>query len=52
MINHLEREYDLSAAEAYRLCSVAVDLKLCEVVDLPNYVIGAFLPPSIFAVHP
>jgi acetamidase/formamidase len=52
MINHLQQEYDLSAAEAYMLCSVAVDLKLCEVVDMPNYVVGAFLPLSIFAVHP
>jgi acetamidase/formamidase len=30
------------------LCSVAVDLKLCEVVDTPNWVVGAFLPQSIF----
>jgi acetamidase/formamidase len=30
------------------LCSVAVELKLCEVVDMPNYVVGAFLPLSIF----
>jgi acetamidase/formamidase len=27
---------------------VAVDLKLCEVVDAPNWVVGAFLPLSIF----
>jgi acetamidase/formamidase len=52
MIDHLKRDYDLSAADAYMLCSVAVDLKLCEVVDMPNYVVGAFLPQSIFASHP
>ena len=48
MIAHLEQVYGLTRAEAYMLCSVAVDLKLCEVVDMPNYVVGAFLPLSIF----
>jgi acetamidase/formamidase len=49
MIDYLTREYGLSAVDAYMLCSVAVDLKLCEVVDMPNYVVGAFLPMSLFA---
>jgi acetamidase/formamidase len=49
MIDYLTREYGLSAVDAYMLCSVAVDLKLCEVVDMPNYVVGAFLPMSIFS---
>jgi acetamidase/formamidase len=48
MIEHLGREYGLPRPDAYMLCSVAVDLKLCEVVDMPNYVVGAFLPQSIF----
>jgi acetamidase/formamidase len=48
MIAHLERSYGLARADAYMLCSVAVDLKLCEVVDAPNWVVGAFLPQSIF----
>jgi acetamidase/formamidase len=48
MIAHLERVYRLSRPEAYMLCSVAVDLKLCEVVDQPHWVVGAFLPQSIF----
>ena len=49
MIAHLERAYGLAPAQAYMLCSVAVDLKLCEVVDAPNWVVGAFLPQSIFS---
>ncbi len=49
MIEHLERTYGLSHPDAYMLCSVAVDLKICEVVDAPNWLIGAFLPQSIFA---
>ena len=48
MIDHLQRTCSLSRAEAYMLCSVAVDLKLCEVVDAPNWVVSAFLPQSIF----
>jgi acetamidase/formamidase len=48
MIAHLERGYDLSAEAAYALCSVAVDLRLSEVVDLPNYVVSAFLPKDLF----
>lgn len=48
MIEYLQRAYGLSRADAYMLCSVAVDLKLCEVVDAPNWLVGAFLPQSIF----
>ncbi len=48
MIDHLQHNRSLSRADAYMLCSVAVDLKLCEVVDAPNWVVGAFLPQSIF----
>jgi len=48
MIAHLQREYGLSRVDAYMLCSVAVDLKICEIVDAPNWVVSAFLPQSIF----
>ena len=48
MIEHLQHNYGLSRPDAYMLCSVAVDLKLCEVVDMPNWLVGAFLPQSIF----
>lgn len=34
--------------QAYALCSVAVDLKISEIVDLPNVVVSAFLPLDIF----
>ncbi|GCE26677.1 acetamidase [Dictyobacter alpinus] len=49
MIAHLQSNYQLSREQAYMLCSVAVDLKLCEVVDMPNWLVGAFLPLSIFS---
>jgi acetamidase/formamidase len=48
MIAHLGDRYGLSGAEAYAVTSVAVDLRIHEVVDVPNWVVGAFLPESIF----
>lgn len=49
MISHLVNTYGLSRNDAYMLCSVAVDLKLCEVVDMPNWLVAALLPLSIFS---
>jgi len=49
MIEHLMAERGLSREEAYILCSVAVDLKISEIVDAPNWIVSAFLPESIFA---
>ncbi len=37
-----------SREQAYCICSVAVDLKISEVVDVPNFVVSAFLPLDIF----
>lgn len=48
MIDHLGREYRLDAPLAYALCSVAVDLKISEIVDAPNWVVSAYLPRGIF----
>ena len=48
MIDHLVRERGLSREEAYIVCSVAVDLKVSEIVDAPNWIISAFLPEMIF----
>ncbi len=48
MIGYLVRARGLSREEAYALSSVAVDLKISEVVDAPNWVVSAFLPLSIF----
>ncbi len=48
MIDHLVAEYGYSRQQAYAICSVAVDLKISEVVDVPNFVVSAFLPLEIF----
>jgi acetamidase/formamidase len=47
-IRRLEDEHGLGREEAYALCSVAVDLRIHEIVDAPNWVVGAFLPGDIF----
>jgi acetamidase/formamidase len=47
-MDHLGEGRGFSREEAYALCSVAVDLRIHEVVDAPNWVVGAFLPDDIF----
>ena len=48
MIDHLVQRHGRDRSEAYAIASVAVDLRVHEVVDVPNWVIGAFLPEAIF----
>lgn len=47
MIDHLT-ERGWTPQEAYAICSVAVDLKISQVVDVPNMLVSAFLPEDIF----
>ena len=42
------REHKLAPELAYALCSVAVDLRISEVVDAPNWLVSAYLPRTIF----
>ncbi len=49
MIDHLVAERGLAREEAYIVSSVAVDLKISEIVDTPNWIVSAFLPECIFA---
>jgi acetamidase/formamidase len=48
MIDHLVETRDLSREDAYLLCSLAVDLKISEIVDAGQYVVSAVLPNAIF----
>ena len=48
MIDWLVREQGLSLHEAYAICSVAGDLKISEVVDIPNWVVSMTVPRGIF----
>ena len=44
----LLQERGFSKEQAYVICSVAVDLRVSNVVDVPNYVVSALLPEAIF----
>jgi acetamidase/formamidase len=48
MLDYLTSEHGLARKDAYILCSVAADLRVHEVVDRPNWVVGAMLPLDIF----
>ncbi len=48
MIDWLGREHGIAALDAYLLTSVAVDLRISEIVDMPNYVVTAHCPLSLF----
>jgi formamidase len=47
MIEHLEYR-GWTRQQAYAICSVAVDLKMSQVVDVPSFLVSAFLPEDIF----
>ena len=48
MIAYIEREHGLSKEQAYILSSVAVDLVIGQVVDVPNYTVSAILDLEVF----
>ncbi|MGH7715582.1 MAG: acetamidase/formamidase family protein, partial [Vulcanimicrobiaceae bacterium] len=48
MIDYIVDARGFTRDQAYCLCSVAVDLHLSQVVDMPNYTVSAFLPFEIF----
>jgi acetamidase/formamidase len=47
-IRFLGERYGLEREEAYAVTSVAADLRIHELVDAPNWVVGAFIPEAIF----
>jgi acetamidase/formamidase len=48
MIDWLGREHGLAPIDAYMLCSVGIDLRISEIVDVPNFVVTAHCPLAIF----
>jgi formamidase len=48
MIEYLVTERGYNSQQAYAICSIAVDLKISEMVDVPNFVVSALLPLDIF----
>ncbi len=50
MIDWIVANHGLSRSQAYILCSEAVDLKISEIVDAPNWIVSAYMPLSTFMI--
>ncbi len=48
MIDYMVKEKGLTREQAYIVASVAVDLRIGQLVDVPNYTVSAILPLTIF----
>jgi len=48
MIELLVRQQGMPAIDAYLLCSVCGDLRISEIVDLPNWTVSFYLPRVVF----
>ncbi|MDP9162970.1 MAG: acetamidase/formamidase family protein, partial [Pseudomonadota bacterium] len=49
MIDLLVHEHGMAAVDAYMLCSVCGDLRISEIVDLPNWVVSFYFPRIVFS---
>ena len=49
MIDLLAAEHGYSPANAYMLCSVAGDLRISEIVDMPNVVVSFYFPRIVLS---
>jgi acetamidase/formamidase len=49
MVDLLSTEHGMSAVDAYMLCSVCADLRISEIVDLPNWIVSFYFPRIVFA---
>jgi len=48
MIDLLSRQQGMPAVDAYLLCSVCGDLRISEIVDLPNWIVSFYMPRIVF----
>jgi acetamidase/formamidase len=48
MIDLLTARHGMSAVDAYMLCSVAGDLRISEIVDMPNWAVSFYCPNAVF----
>lgn len=44
MVDLLTQRHKISAVDAYMLCSVCGDLRISEIVDMPNWVVSFYFP--------
>ncbi len=50
MIQYLEEEHGLSTEEAYALCSLAGDLQIAEVVDVPHMLVTMHISKEVLGI--
>ena len=48
MIDLLSARYKMNPVDAYMLCSVCGDLRISEIVDMPNWVVSFYFPRVVF----
>ena len=48
MVDLLMHQYGMPAVDAYMLCSVCGDLRISEIVDLPNWTVSFYFPRIVF----
>ncbi len=48
MIDLLSQSHHLNPIDAYLLCSVCADLRISEIVDMPNWVVSLYFPRVVF----
>ncbi len=51
MVDYLAEEHGLAKNDAYALCSLAGDLKIAEVVDVPHVVVAMHMPKSVLGIE-
>ena len=48
MVDLLSARYKMNPVDAYMLCSVCGDLRISEIVDMPNWVVSFYFPRVVF----
>ena len=48
MVDKLAAERGLDPVDAYMLCSVCADLRISEIVDMPNWIVSCYFPRIVF----
>ncbi len=49
MVDLLSHRHGMPAVQAYMLCSACGDLRISEIVDLPNWTVSFYFPQTVFA---
>ena len=48
MVELLSKRHGIAPVDAYMLCSVCGDLRISEIVDMPNWVVSFYFPRCVF----